>query len=473
MARLIEGGTVATYRNRQEADSAIEAIWVEVFGSVSEALRRQIGEAIDEAAPMLADRFYERLLVDERASRFLDHALVNRRLRASLAQWVRRLFAPGVDAPTAIADQRRVGEVHARIGVSIDLVSQGARTLRRGIGERLATLALPHGELVSAVHYVHELIDVALDTMNAAYEHNAARMARNDEAYRLIFLNQDLKAERERQRSELLEWAQRILMRYYWEPSASGGAADDFHHSQFGLWLQHKASLLFEGAPEIDSIQAHIAVIESQLLPELGQLRESPDGARPVVAAINQRVDAIKSLLGVMFDRFIEAEDGRDTATRLLNQRYVPSVLKREIELARRHGTTFSLILVVVDRFEALRDIGGMDAADAAVARAAEVINEFVGAGDFAFRIGEDQFLAVIVEAGEREAEAAAQALRSRIGDDPVRLPRGISTSLTVSVGTATFDGHPDYQHLIDRARDDWRSRRQTGGDEALSALRA
>ncbi len=41
--------------------------------------------------------------------------------------------------------------------------------------------------------------------MNTTYASDTARMARSDEAYRVFFLGQNMKAERERQKAQLLE----------------------------------------------------------------------------------------------------------------------------------------------------------------------------------------------------------------------------------------------------------------------------
>ena len=46
-----------------------------------------------------------------------------------------------------------------------------------------------------------------------------------------------------------------------------------------------------------------------------------------------------------MFDRLIEAENGRDAVTRLFNRRYVPLVTRREIALAQQDGTGFAMLM--------------------------------------------------------------------------------------------------------------------------------
>ena len=180
--------------------------------------------------------------------------------------------------------------------------------------------------------------------------------------------------------------------------------------------------MLFEGAPEVERIQALTQHIEGALLPQLSQARGNPAAARSVVAALNQGIDEIKTLLGTVFDRFIEVEDGRDSVTRLLNRRYFPSVAKREISLALRQHGSFALLMVDIDHF-----------------------------------------LQLLVEAGDSTALQVADGLRSRVAGLHLRTTGLTGTSVTVSIGVAVFDGHPDYQRLVDRAEQALRQAKQAG----------
>lgn len=439
--------------------------WRAVTALAPLALRVQIGQLVDAQADVLSDLFYDRMLQDAAAVRYLDHALVNQRLHASMARWCRQLFRTDVPLPDLLALQQRTGEVHARIGVPMPLTSAGARMLKRAICQLLDEADLPRAALLDGFSYVHERIDLAMDAMHAAFDASAHRLSRSDEAYRLFFLGQNMAAERERRRSELLEWAHQILMRVYWdEPAAPGQPLPaDFHRSQFGLWLHHKASLLFEGAPEVQRIVALSRRIEDELLPRLHQVRGQADAARSAVNALNQGIDEIKALLGAMFDRFIDIEDGRDSVTQLLNRRYFPSVAKREIDLAQRTQGSFALLMLDIDHFRTMSQTLGQEAGDTVLAQVAQALADQVRAGDFVFRVGDDQFLVVLVEVGREAALGVAEGLRARIAALKLRTQDGPGTSVTVSIGAAVFDGHPDYQRLVDRAEQALRQAKAEG----------
>jgi len=446
--------------------------WSECFGMASPDTRANVEALVTRSATELADLFYQTMLGDPQAGQFLDHALVNRRLHGSMERWLHELFTIGAPLAEIHATQRRAGEAHARIGVPIDLVAHGGRVLKRAIAARIAAGDLPRPDLAQGVEYVYEMIDIAIDTMNSVCASNTARMARSDEAYRVFFLGQNMKAERERQKAQLLEWAHEILARYYWDTTTQtpGRPADGLADSQFGLWLHHKASILFEGAPEVARIEAAVARIETDIVPRLGRARASHEDARELVARLNRHVDEIKALLGTMFDRLIEAEDGHDGVTRLLNRRYVPSVAKREIALAQRNGTGFAMLMLDLDRFRALQDVLGLEGSDAALAQVADALIDSVRAGDFVFRVGDDQFLVLLVEANRAAVLAIADHLRERVGTLKIRSSTQVSATLTASIGIALFDGHPDYQRMLDRAEEALREAKVAGRNRCAIA---
>lgn len=429
------------------------AAWQDTLLVASEDTRQRIAKAVDDSAERLAGLFYSELLADSEASKLLDHAVVNTRLRASMAAWLRHLFSTSTAHEDRIGAQQRTGEIHARIGVPMHLVSQGARIIKRTISRELVAGDMPRDKLAEAIQYVFELMDLAIDTMHAAYAANSSRLTRSEESYRLFFMSQNMKAERERQKSDLLEWAQQIFVKHYWDvqDSPDGLPTQEFGNTQFGLWLHHKAAMIFDGAPEVALILQSAETIERELLPRLGLARANREDARTVVSAMTERVDYIKTLLAAMFDRYVANEDGRDNVTKLLNRRYFPSVAKREISLAQQHHSTFAVLLVDIDHFTAVRESLGVDATDLLLSQVAEVLQDKVRAGDFLFRVGDDQFLVLLVEAHHSNVMHVAEGLRMCVEKLRLRGNGSAATSVTVSIGICLFDGHPDYQHLLDR----------------------
>lgn len=204
-----------------------EADLNEVRALASDATRLTVSRIVTHNAVAFADTFYDAMFRDPAAAVLLDHAVVNNRLHSAMRSWLTQLFDGNASATSLLDAQRRTGEVHARVGVPITMVSRGARVLKRDIIGQLATAELDTASILQAAQYVDEMMSLAVDEMATSFSQNANRLARSDEAYRLFFLGQDMKAERERRRSELLEWSQQILDRHYWQNRDDGMPVDE------------------------------------------------------------------------------------------------------------------------------------------------------------------------------------------------------------------------------------------------------
>ena len=108
----------------------------------------QILESLADAhAAELAAHFYKVMMNDARASRSMSHDQVRVRLQPAMQRWVKDLLrATPADVEQLIANQRVIGDVHARVGIPVDLVTRGTRVLKQRlfqlIGEQ-AGLAKP------------------------------------------------------------------------------------------------------------------------------------------------------------------------------------------------------------------------------------------------------------------------------------------------------------------------------------------
>ncbi|MDP2693895.1 MAG: diguanylate cyclase [Gallionella sp.] len=424
------------------------ADWRRLSEETPAPVRQLVGEIVRQQAAALADLFYRDMLADEEAGTFLDNELVNERLHASMQRWLCELFSEGPQEPEAIyMHQCHVGEVHARIQVPIALVMRGARILKHAIHGHLVESPLGRGELVKATNFVAETIELALDAMTDYFITDMEKQTRTDEAYRMFALGQNMLAERERQRAAILEWAQQILLKLL----ADGGTAElpGIKHSEFGMWLQHKAAIIFESAPELEQIRRRIEDVEKSLFPKLLESRRNPGGASMLMKEIEAGIAEIKFMLGGLFDRFIEVESGRDALTRLLNRRFLPAVLTREMALARRSSVPFALLLLDLDHFKKINDTYGHAAGDMVLQQVADLVVSSVRAGDFVFRYGGEEMLIVLVEVDRDQALHVAEIIRQRLDAEPLRAGDGQTVGVTASIGIATYNGHPDYETML------------------------
>ncbi|MNT43247.1 Diguanylate cyclase DosC [compost metagenome] len=100
----------------------------------------------------------------------------------------------------------------------------------------------------------------------------------------------------------------------------------------------------------------------------------------------------------------------------------------------------------------------------------AEVVHQACRSSDFVFRYGGEEFLVVLVDTGQEAALATAEKLGAEIRRHRFSIAEAGSLHVTASIGVATFDGHPDYAYLIDRADKALYLAKQAGRDRSVAA---
>lgn len=440
-------------------DFAID--WQQLHEQVPEATKQLISVTVNQNAANLATVFYDHMLADKEAKPFISHDIVSQRLHASMQGWLRDLFSLTQQDPKDIYKyQCHVGVVHARIQMPISLVLRGTRLLKQAVTEYLVGTELDRAELVQATRFVSEVMELSMSAMTDSYIINMGKSVRTDESYRMFALGQNMLAERERQRAALSEWAQHILLHLLGD---EGAGVPEMRHSEFGLWLQHKASIIFHEAPELERIRACVEKLERTLLPSLIEKRRNGGDARSAMRQVEADIGEVKFLLTGLFDRFIEVESGRDSLTRLLNRRYLPTILMRELALARRGEIPFAILLLDIDHFKNINDTHGHDGGDLVLQQAADLVTSSVRVGDFIFRYGGEELLVVLVEIGKEQALNVAETIREKFASEPLRVGDGKVMDVTVSIGVAAYNGHPDYERIVKDA-DDALYRAKKGG---------
>lgn len=431
-----------------DASQPLAEAWQQCLLQAGPAATALLKAAATDAPPALAQRFYEVLLQDGRARRFLSHDQVKQRLQPAMQRWlVQLLTTDAAGIATTVASQRVIGDVHARVGIPVDLVTRGARVLKHELFVRLRDDAPDSATAFAAIACLSAIMDIAMEGMTLAYTHARERSTRADAAYRLFSLVQNVGTERERQRALLLDWENALLYALAGHVQASDNAS--LATSEFGLWFTHKGIPSFGESSETQQVGQLMARIDGHLQRASG---DAPAQRLAVLPAIREDLAAIRTLMTLLFERIGELDAGSDALTNLLNRRFLPTVLRREIELATRNRTPFSLLLLDLDHFKAINDGHGHDAGDRALQHVAGLLGQLTRGSDYLFRYGGEEFVVVLVAASESQATVIAESLRRQIAQSPVALANGQVLELTASIGVAGHDGHPDYERLMARA---------------------
>ncbi|MCK9511935.1 MAG: diguanylate cyclase [Pigmentiphaga sp.] len=426
--------------------------WHGLRARVPDDAHRTVAGIVREHTAELATVFYDTLLHEERARPFLTHELVGQRLHGSLQQWLLTLFNDDeFDVRAVVALQEHVGQVHARIQLPITLVSRGARILKDAISTHLRQSPLGRESLSLAQQYVGGAFDLALEVMSTAYLRDARRDVRSGEAYRLLSLGQNVAAERERQRAALLEWSQQVLLQMHMAPEQEQLAP--LRRSEFGLWMHHKGGASFEGSPELAEIRTAMSRLDNDIVPALFvAARQGGTTTAQLARTFHDEIDQIQFLLVRLFERLGEIESGRDPLTQLLNRRFIPTVMTREIALTRQESCGFAVLLIDLDHFKKVNDGHGHEGGDAVLRQAAELLLDRCRSGDYVFRYGGEEFLVILVDIAPVHVATLAEELCQALRNHVFRLPRDQNLRVTASIGVAVYDGHPDPQRLIQLA---------------------
>lgn len=110
--------------NLDEASQPLAAAWGQTLAQTP-APAAALLSGLSVGSPLaLAHHFYDVLLEDPRASRFLSHDQVQVRLKPAMQRWLQQILTATPDSINAlVAAQRVIGDVHARVGIPVDLVA--------------------------------------------------------------------------------------------------------------------------------------------------------------------------------------------------------------------------------------------------------------------------------------------------------------------------------------------------------------
>ncbi len=145
------------------------------------------------------------------------------------------------------------------------------------------------------------------------------------------------------------------------------------------------------------------------------------------------------SLGALSLDKALLHEQSReqarhDSLTGLLGHRVFHEVLEQQIASA----SPFSVLLFDIDDFKQINDLHGHQTGDHALRLVAEALRQGTRSGDSVFRIGGEEFCALLPGLTEKDAFAVAEGVRQKVAAILSTLPNPV----TVSVGVASFPAH-------------------------------
>lgn len=106
-----------------------------------------------------------------------------------------------------------------------------------------------------------------------------------------------------------------------------------------------------------------------------------------------------------------------DPLTQSFNRRYLEHLMEKELHRARRLNTKIAFLMIDVDEFKSVNTRFGHIVGDTVLREVADVIRKSVRASDTVVRYGGDEFLVVLGEAVELDAERVIMRIEHRVHD--------------------------------------------------------
>ena len=135
-----------------------------------------------------------------------------------------------------------------------------------------------------------------------------------------------------------------------------------------------------------------------------------------------------------------------DQLTTLYNRRHFDNVFNLELKRAKRSKSVISLVLLDVDFFKRINDTYGHQSGDEALTSIGKCLKELCQRpGDFAFRVGGEEFAIVISESENESAVEVSKSLQEKIKLLQIANENSdVSNYMTVSIGIVTLIPNQD-----------------------------
>lgn len=159
-----------------------------------------------------------------------------------------------------------------------------------------------------------------------------------------------------------------------------------------------------------------------------------------------ERMESLAELKGLTYT---------DDLTGLYNQRYLELILDRELSLAKRNNTVFSVLFLDLDHFKAVNDTHGHLIGSRLLFEVGQEIKRALRESDICFRYGGDEFVTILSHTGLEDAVLVAERVRVQIEKKRFLARDNMDIRLTASIGVASVPLHAVTKQQILKAADE------------------
>ncbi len=175
-----------------------------------------------------------------------------------------------------------------------------------------------------------------------------------------------------------------------------------------------------------------------------------PEAQRRLLTQLADQADVALENLRLIDER--KAHETRDPLTGLYNFRYLRERAAFELERAKRYGRKVAFAMLDLDDFARVNAEAGREGGDEVLCHWAAALTAQLRSCDLICRYGADEFLLVLPETADQQADAALERLLAAMRELAVEVD-GHSYALTASAGVATYpDDGANPEELVAKA---------------------
>ena len=171
-----------------------------------------------------------------------------------------------------------------------------------------------------------------------------------------------------------------------------------------------------------------------------------------IIPKINIETNEIESFVSIGIDittkKEMEKIASTDKLTGIYNRRMLDEILQIEIEVAQRHNSELSLIIIDIDHFKDVNDNYGHLIGDETLKKMSSIIFENIRTSDIFGRYGGEEFLIICTQTNKDNAYILAEKLRTIVGKYNFNK---IGTK-TISLGISTYEKNDSIESLFKKA---------------------
>ncbi len=216
-----------------------------------------------------------------------------------------------------------------------------------------------------------------------------------------------------------------------------------YHNAELNLLLQ------------IDQSAAHTCsyklTLENELLGELQLWRRQRFSPADLAALEHLLCSLIYPLRNALAHQKLLNHAQLDPLTQVRNRSSLDADLEREVRLAQRHATTFSLIIMDLDHFKRINDTYGHVVGDRVLKTFTRRVGNCIRNTDLLYRFGGEEFVVLLPNTPLVGAQELAERIRHAVGENPITHGE-LEIALTVSLGVGALASAEGAERLFDRA---------------------